>query len=135
MPGKVSRQFRSSVVVSHGLSLYHSVDRGNLLRGFVQSVPDTLCRHKAPNPFAGGFPSAWVIFVQIPVMARPRGSSCMPLCESGDGGGAIRQNSPRRICTDTVIRVGRSQLMPLCVFPIQPMEHLPGDSRAKHPGN
>ena len=27
----------------------------------------------------------WVIFVQIPVMARPRASSCMPLCDFGEG--------------------------------------------------
>lgn len=42
-------------------------------------------RHRAPNPFAGGFPKMSVIFVQIPVMARPLASSCMPLCDLGEG--------------------------------------------------
>jgi hypothetical protein len=81
--GKVSRRFRSSVVVSHGLPLYPSVDRGDLLRGIGQSVPDARCRPRAPNPFAGGFTKAWQIFLQIPVIACPCVSAIMPLCKLG----------------------------------------------------
>lgn len=83
--GKVSRRFRSSVVVSHGLPLYPSVDRGDLLRGIGQSVPDTLCRHRAPNPFAGGFTKAWDILVRILVIACQCVSVYVPLCNRGKG--------------------------------------------------
>lgn len=51
-------------------------------------------RHRAPNPFAGGIPSAWVIFVQIPVLACPRRSSSIPLCKSGKGCGAKHTVNP-----------------------------------------
>lgn len=83
VPEKASRRFRSSVVVSHGLPLYPSVDRDDLLRGIGQSVPDTLCRHKAPNPFAGGFTKAWQIFLLIPVISCLCVSAIMPLCKLG----------------------------------------------------
>ena len=81
--GKVSRRFRSSVVVSHGLPLYPSVVRCDLLRGIGQSVPDTLCRHKAPNPFAGRLTNPWETFLQIPVIACPCVSAIMPICKLG----------------------------------------------------
>lgn len=83
VPGKVSRRFRSSVDVSHGLPLYPFVVRGDLSHGIGQSVPDTLCRHKAPNPFAGGFTNPWEILPQISVIARPCVSAIMPLCKLG----------------------------------------------------
>lgn len=85
VPGKVSHRFRSSVVVSHGLPLYPSVDRGDLLRGIGQSASDTLCRHRAPNPFAGGFTNPWEIFLQIPVIACLCVSLYLPLCKSVGG--------------------------------------------------
>ncbi len=90
-PRKVSRRFRSSVVVSHGLPLYPSVDRGDLLRGIGQSVSDTLCRHRAPNPFAGGFTNPWEIFPQISVIACPCVSAIIPLCNLGGACAGERQ--------------------------------------------
>lgn len=39
--GKVSRRFRSSVIVSHGLPQYPSVARGDVLRGSGQCPPQT----------------------------------------------------------------------------------------------
>lgn len=94
VPRKVSRRFRSSVVASHGPPLYPSVDPSDLLRGVGQSVPDAQCRHRAPNPFAGRLTNPWDIFVRIPVMVRPRGSSCIPLCNSSEGCGTICKPLP-----------------------------------------
>lgn len=104
-----------------------SVARNRLVRA------EGAFRHRAPNPFAGGFPKTSVIFVQIPVMARPRASSCMPLCDLGEGCGAIRQVSHRCTCTDTGFRVGWGQRMPLYVFPMQPKDRLPGKSGDRAP--
>jgi hypothetical protein len=91
VPGKVSHRFRSSVVVSHGLPLHPSVDPVDLLRGIGQSFPDTLCRHKAPNPFAGGFTNPWKTFLQIPVIACLCVSAIMPLCKLGGACAGKRQ--------------------------------------------
>lgn len=89
--GKVSRRFRSSVVVSHGLPLYPSVVRGDLLRGIGQSVPDAARRHRAPNPFAGGFTNRREILLQIPVIACPCVSANMPLCKLAGACAGTRQ--------------------------------------------
>jgi hypothetical protein len=95
VPRKVSHRFPSFVVVRHGLPLYPSVDRGNLLRGIGQSVPDALCRHRAPNPFAGDLTSPWEIFLQIPVIDCPCVSAIMPLCKLGGAcAGTLQAQSP-----------------------------------------
>lgn len=109
VPGNVSRRFRSSVVVSHGLPLYPSVVRCDLLRGFGQSVSDTLCRHRAPNPFAGGFTNSWELFPQIPVIACLCVSLYLPLCKSVGG---CREN-PRSLSPGYIRR-------PTATCPLRP---------------
>ena len=120
VPGKVSHRFRSSVVVSHGLPLYPSVDRGDLSRGIGQSVADTLCRHKAPNPFAGRLTNPREIFLQIqsfPVHACPRS------CLYANWAGLVLENGkPRPPATYAVRRPpvrnhGRSWGPPVGVSP------------------
>ncbi len=103
-------------------------------------------RHIASNPFAGGFPKMWVIFVQIPVMACPRRSSSIPLCKFGQGCGA--KHTVRPPATYAVLRlpvrharadsgwggrVGANHRMPLCVFPMQPKGHRPRKSANRAP--
>lgn len=85
----------------------------------------------------------WVIFVQIPVMARPRTSSGFPLCNSGEGcdtkdtvsppaAYAVQRFPVRHARGDAGWggRVSAGHRMPLYVFPMRPRGDLPGDSVA-----
>jgi len=90
----VSRRFVDSVIVSHGVHPYPSVERGDLSRGIGQSVPDTACRHRAPNPFADQFTTAWDIFAQIPVVACTRVPVCIPFMQFGR---RMRRKSAKRV--------------------------------------
>lgn len=70
------------VVVRHGLSppvplcrSPQSVARNRPIRAEGAS------RHRASNPFAAELPNTWGIFVQNPLMACPRRSSCIPLMQ------------------------------------------------------
>lgn len=84
----------------------------------------------------------WVIFVQIPVMARPRASPCMPLCDFGESCVAKDTVSPPATyavhrfpvrharCDCGWGRVSAGHRMPLYVFPMRPRGDLPGDSVA-----
>lgn len=88
----------------------------------------------------------WVIFVQIPVMARPRASPCKPLCDSGESCVAKDTVSPpatyavqrfpvRHARADSGWggRVSADHRMPLYVFPMQPKGHLTGTSGDRAP--
>jgi hypothetical protein len=107
---------------------------------------DDALRHRASNPFAGGFPKTSVIFVQIPVMARPRASSGIPLCNSGEGCVGKRTVSPPAtyavqrfpVRPPAAIpawggRVSARHRMPLCGFPMRPKGHLLGKSGDRAP--
>lgn len=107
------------------------------MRGIGQSVSDTLCRHRAPNPFVGGFTNLWESFLQIPVIACLCVSLYLPLCKSVGGcrenprslsPGYIRR--PTATCPQRVLRfLGQyeSTTAPLG-FPMRPKDDLPGDS-------
>lgn len=93
-PKSVARN-RVPVVVRHGLR--SPVPLCRLRQSVARNRPTRATgafRHRAPNPFAGGFPNARSVFLQIPVMAGPRGSPYIPLCISGLGCAAKHTVNP-----------------------------------------
>ncbi len=82
-PQSVAR-IRAPVVMGHGLRSPVPLCRSRQTVARNRPMRATSAfRHRAPNPFAGGFTIPWEIFPQIPVIACLCVSAIMPLCKLG----------------------------------------------------